>query len=398
MARSQQPRKRANGLGSIWWNDKRRRYVGQVTVHAEDGTIKRRTVFGRTQEEIADRLHRLRAEIDGPTLDPSGTPQTSPHLTLSTFLTYWLDNVVPLEGKAQSTLRSYADVVRLYVDPTIGRIPLVELKPADVRRMMTKMTADGKKPNTVRLARTVLRRALRTAMRDELVVRNVAALVDGVNVPRPERSTLTPLQARRFLAYATAQGYGALVTVVLGLGLRRGEALGLRWRDINLERNNPTLTISGILVKDDQGAPLWQPEAKTAGSRRTMHLPVAVVDVLHQHRKAQVAERFAYGPGWAINWPYDDMVFTSPTGHAADPDRITKLIAELSEAAGVGRWTPHGLRHSAASLLIAQGVPLKEISDLLGHSSIRVTADTYGHLMEPSRVAVAEAMQAAIFS
>jgi len=384
-------RRRANGEGTQWWDDKRQRYMGQITVYDADGSPQRRTVSARTQDELGDRLEQLRrsaaATIDNPT-----------NLTVSRFLTYWLDDVLPTENKAPGTERNYRDMCRLYIDPHIGRIELAELSPADVTRMMAALRRSGKSPTTISKARKVLARALKLALRDGLVIRNVATLVDGVKVPRSEQETLTPAQAAKLLRVAKEAGYGTLVTVLLGMGLRRGEALGLRWRDVDLESGHPTLTINGVIAADINGRPFWRPMAKTISSRRRLHLPRAVSDSLAHHRGRQARDRIACVGHWGRDWPYDDFVFTSSVGTPIDPNRVTKLIIALAAEADLGHWTPHDLRHSAASLLIAQGVPLKEISESLGHSSIRVTADVYGHLMEPARIAVAEAMQAAIFS
>jgi integrase len=383
-SRSKTQRRRPNGEGSTWWDERRQRYVGQVSVHDHAGRRRYRTVVAKTQAELAARLDDLKTVV-------AASPDLPAAMTVSRFLTYWLDDVVAIEGKPR-TARHYADIVRLYVDPTIGAVQLAKLEPAHVRQMIATLTRRGLSPNTVRLARSVLRRALRVGQADGFVDRNVAALVDGVNVPPPERTTLTVDEAQRLLDAADAVGESALVMVLLALGLRRGEALGLRWRDLDLDAVTPRLTVQGTLVKGDRGVHVWEQQAKTKGSRRTLVLPAAVVAVLRRHREAQSLERAVYGPEWARDARFDDMVFTSGTGTPRDLDRVTRLVADLSAAAGVGRWTPHGLRHSAASLLIAAKVPLKTVSEMLGHSSIRVTADVYGHLMEPARADAAEAM------
>ena len=374
-------KRRANGAGSIWWDDKRQRYMGQITVY--DGSKpRRRTVSARTQAELDTRLHELRTAT---TVDPR-LPTTP---TVTRFMTYWLEDVLPLEGKKPSTVNNYADLVRLYIDPTIGRIPVTELQPADVRRMLAAIARQGLSPNTQRLARSVLRRALRTAEIDGLVTRNVAALVDGVRVPQPKRGTLTPDEARRLLEVADTAGEEALVAVMLGLGLRRGEALGLRWTDVRLDLTRPSLTVAGALAVDGRGGVDWH-DAK-ANSERTVYLPDQLVDILRRHKARQAGDDMARGTR-------STFVFTNTVGNPRDPDKVTRTVIALADQAGLGHWTPHGLRHSAASILLAAGVPLKTISEMLGHSSIRVTADVYGHLLEPARMEAADAMQAAIFS
>lgn len=375
-------RRRANGQGSIWYDDKRQRYVGQISVRDRAGNPKRRTVFARTQAELDTRMDELRkATVVSPTMP------TSP--SLSRFMTYWLEEVLPLEGLKPKTINGYADTIRLHIDPTIGRIPVAELTAADVRRMLMAMLRRGLAPNTQRIARSTLRRALRTAEADGLVARNVAALVDGVEVPKPVKGTLTTDEARRLLEVAAAEGEEALVAMMLGLGLRRGETLGLRWADVRLDADRPTLTVAGQLTPDGRGTVTWH--GAKADSERTLHLPAALVDVLRRHRAAQAESDMARGTRSAF-------VFTNEAGNPRDPDKVTRQVKALAVTAGLGHWTPHGMRHSAASILIAAGVPLKVVSEMLGHSSIRVTADIYGHLMEPARAEAADAMQAAIFS
>lgn len=391
--RSAKPkRKRANGTGSIWWDDKRQRYMGQITVYDVAGTVRRRTVSARTQAELDTRLRRLQNATDA-------TVDAPANWTVSGFLTYWLDEVLPLENKAPRTVRSYQEVCRYYIDPHLGRIELAELTPVHVRKMMAALTAKGYAPSTVSRARKTLSRALRTALRDELVTRNVAQLVDGVSIPRSEKGTLTPEQAAVLLEVAEAEGHGTLVGIMLGLGLRRQETLGLLWRDLDLDATHPTLTVSGVIAQDVDRRPFWSAKAKTAASRRRLHLPASLVASLRRHRATQSRDRLACVGPWARDWPHDDFVFTTSVGTPLDLDNTTKLVIRLAEQAGIGHWTPHGLRHSAASILMAQdGVDLKQVSDTLGHSSIRVTADVYGHQMEPSRRDVAEAMEKAIFS
>jgi integrase len=378
-------RKNANGMGTKpTWNAERKRWEIRLTI---DG--KRHKVTGRKQEQVRDRADMLRRNAE---LGP-GLPA---EMTVSRYLEHWISEVLPLTDLAQTTREQYERMVRLYVIPTIGRRRLDQLSPADVRSMLARLNDQGLSPATLRQARSVLSRALRTAEIDGLVTRNAARLVDGVRQASKEGRTLTPDEARTLLSAAQGHEYEALVNVLLSLGLRKGEALGLSWSDVDLDGRPPKLTVRRALKKDTRDR-TYLDAPKTARSRRTIHLPAPLVDVLRRHKVRQTEQRLAFGPGWGGRWADEDLVFTTSIGTALDPNRVNRQVQQLAVDAGLGRWTPHELRHSAASLLIAQGVPLKTISEMLGHSSIRVTADVYGHLFDDARAEVATAMEAALW-
>lgn len=382
--------KRANAEGSLYYRPGRKRWEARITVDRKpDGTPIRRTVVGKTRAEALDRLEALRRSIE---LGP-GLPA---EMTTARFLNYWIADVLPLSDIAKSTLDGYERIVRLYVIPAVGNVRLDQLAPAHVRKMLTGLREQGLSPNTQRLARSVLRRALRTAEAEGYISRNVAALVDGVKLGKSDGRTLTPEQARTLLSAAHGTEWEALATVLLSTGLRKGETLALSWTDLDLDSTPATVTIRRSLKKSANGA-VYVDEPKTPGSRRTIHLPRPVVEVLRQHRARQAEERLAFGAGWGGEWATLDLVFTSSIGTPLDPDRVNKVVKKLTADAGLGAWTPHELRHSAASLLLAQNVPLKTVSEMLGHSSIRITADVYGHLLEPARTEASDAMESALW-
>jgi integrase len=397
--------KRGDGEGTITENKERRRWEGRLTVgwkpaQAPDGRQVldaqgrpkmvpiRRKVTGRTRAEVVQQLDELRRSID------QGRDPASRTLTVARFLDDWLTEVLP-GTVAPTTEQNYRLVVNYYLRPKLGMKRLRTLQPRDVSAMLRALEAEGKSPNTRRLARSVLRRALRWAEAEGMVARNVAALADGVKVGTPEGRTLTPDEARTLLASLRGHRLEAAFAVALALGLRRGELLGLSWDDIDLGAA-PRLTVRRSLKRLDRGLTLA--ETKTKQSRRTLHLPGPVADQLRAHRERQEAERVVAGDLWHDRPLGADLVFrTAATGTAVDPDNFRNITYAVTEEAGIGRWSPHELRHSCSSLLLAQGVPLKTVSDVLGHSSIRVTADTYSHLLEPAKAEAADAMSAALW-
>lgn len=402
-------RTRSNGEGGVRHEKARGRWVGTVTVGFEDvvdddGTIRqrqiRKSVTGKTKAEALQRLRELQGLVD------AGMDPAPRDLTVARFLQTWLDDVLP-GTVAAATERQYRDVVRLYIVPAIGQKRLRTLQARDVVLMLRKMEVDGRAGNTRRLARSVLRRALRWAEVEGMVVRNVAALADGVKVHAKEGRTLTPEQARQLLAHVRGDRLEAAFAVALALGLRRGELLGLEWSNLTLDATPPRLAVRRSLTRVP-GLGLLLDTTKTPKSRRTVHLPVPVVAVLKAHRARQMEERLRLGPAWTERPLGADLVFRTPDGTAIDPDNFRNFVytttteaftPEDERPAKPGelwpkqyRWSPHELRHSAASLLIAQGVPLKIISETLGHASIRITSDVYGHLFDEAGALAADAM------
>jgi integrase len=176
------------------------------------------------------------------------------------------------------------------------------------------------------------------------------------------------------------------------LGLRRDEVLGLSWDDLDLDAKPPMVAVRRQLQRRE-GRGLVLTELKTAKSRRTLALPARVAEALRRHRAAQAAERLAAGPYWAGA----GLVFTTPIGTAIDPNNFRRHLARVSSKAGLGAWTTHELRHSAGSLLFAMGVPMKVISETLGHSSERVTSEVYVHVQDEHRKIAADAMTRALW-
>ncbi|MGD0254419.1 MAG: tyrosine-type recombinase/integrase [Acidimicrobiales bacterium] len=299
------------------------------------------------------------------------------------MLTRWYDEELRVQV-APSTADNYRSIFTHHIVPMLGRKTVANTSMADISRLMTAKLDEGLSASTVRRIRAVLVQALDYAVREGTVARNVAALTKGPKMSRQEGRTLTPDQAKCLLASLHDHRYEALYVLMLTTGLRRGEALGLKWEDLDLARG--TVTIRRQLKRE--GGQLITSDTKTAKSRRAVNLPAPVVQVLREHRTHQKRDRLALGPAWHES----GFVFTSQIGTPVDPRNLYRDFASVCKKAKIGQWHPHELRHSAASLMLAQGVPLQVVSDVLGHSSIRLTADVYGHVLAPAREAAADAM------
>jgi integrase len=256
----------------------------------------------------------------------------------------------------------------------------------------------GYSSNSVRIMRTVLRRALGQAVREGIVGRNVATLSATPRIRAREGRTLTVAQARQLLDAAAGYRFEAAVVLALAYGMRRGEVLGLHWSVLDWEAGTLRVTHSVKRVKDRDASSgrrtrLVVSELKTPKSRRLLVLTPELVARFRQHRVRQAEAQMAAGALWQDH----GLIFASEVGTPMDPDNFSHSFARLCERAGLGHRHPHELRHSGASLMLAQGTSLHVVSEVLGHASIAITKDVYGHLLEGDKRAAAESMSRALF-
>jgi integrase len=275
-------------------------------------------------------------------------------------------------------------MARLHIKPFLGSRPCVELTVVDVDALLSAKRKAGYSGSTVARIRGVLSMALDQGVKWDLLTRNVASLSTAPKLNRQEKRTLTLEQARQLLKSLKGQRSEALYVTMLYLGLRRGEVLGLMWKDIDLK--GALLTVPRALQR--VGDRLVITDVKTAKSRRALDLPSPVVDVLRSHKALQAKDRLKAGEAWQET----GLVFTTGIGTPIEPRNLNRHFSDATEKAGLGHWHPHELRHSAASLMLAGGVPVEVVANVLGHASIRMTVDTYGHILPPQRQQAAERM------
>jgi integrase len=382
-------KRRGTGEDSIYRDGDRWR--GAVSLGYDvSGNRVRKKVSGRTRAEVADKLRKLHQQVD------SGIV-TDDRLTVAAFLDRWL--TVNLPGTvAESTEDDYVDTVRLHLVPALGRKRLAKLTVADLDQLWQVKREAGYSSNSIRIMRTVLRRALGQAEREGIVPRNVARLSAAPRIRSREGRTLTVEQARELLAAAAGYRFEEAVVLALAYGMRRGEVLGLHWSALDWQAATLRVTHSVKRVKDrdassDRRTRLVISELKTPKSRRTLTLTPELVARFRQQRMRQAEVQMAAGPLWQDH----GLIFASEVGTPMDPDNFSHSFARLCERAGLGHWHPHELRHSGASLMLAQGTPLHVVSDVLGHASIAITKDVYGHLLEGDKRAAAESMSRTLF-
>ncbi|HEX6969657.1 MAG TPA: tyrosine-type recombinase/integrase [Micromonosporaceae bacterium] len=357
------PRRRANGEGTIV----RRldgRFHAAYYVLTPDGTRQRRYVYGRTWEECHTKLVEMKAKT------AQGIPLAVKAWTLEGYLHHWLTEIAARRLRP-TTIAGYETVIRVHLVPALGKKQLTKLTPQDVRRLLATKRDAGLSVRMVQYIHAVLRNALQNAVREELVTRNVARLVQ-VEAPDYEVGKgLTITQAQRLLETVKPTRWHTLYLMALMLGLRRGELLGLRWSDIDLD--NATLTVRHNLVRAAGQLRLQAP--KTRRSRRTLPLPPQVTTALRAHRTRQAKERLAAGSSWADN----DLVFTTAVGTPIEPRNLNRHFYSIRDRAGLPDVRFHDLRHTCLTLLLSLGTPPHIAQAIAGHSHIDVTMTIYAH-------------------
>jgi integrase len=307
-----------------------------------------------------------------------GVNITTDRQTVKIFLARWLTEVAAHRNKLR-TWEGYQRIVELYLNPYLGRVLLTKLGPEHVQRMINTLVTKDLAPNTIRNIRAVLRRALNQALRWRLVTFNAASLAEIPRIEQEEMSALDEQQARALLRTLKGERLEVLYRVGLSLGLRRGEILGLRWIDVDFER--ATLRVAQTLQRTKAKGLIFS-TPKTKGSVRTIPMPRVLLAALKLHKERQDQQ--------GVENPHG-LVFISTKGTPLDPDDITHRFKAFVKAAGLPVDIHfHSLRHSCATLLLAQGVPMHVVKDILGHSQISTTM-RYAHPTEQTmRDATAE--------
>lgn len=310
----------------------------------------------------------------------SGIDQPPGKISVGEYLQRWLRDYAGT-NTSPATLVQYESFVRRHLIPALGNIPLAKLRPQHIQAYYSQALQDGRADGKGGLSATtvlhhhrVLREALQHAVRWQLIGRNPADATEPPRSARHEIPALTAGDAQRLLEAAEATSHGSLVYVAIMTGLRRGELLGLRWQDLDLDTGS--LYVRQALQRlGGQGITFRAP--KTRGSGRAVALSPDTVRRLRQHRQRQLEERLLLGQAYQDN----GLVFATPMGMPSDPANLRRAWSRIVKAAGLGHLRFHDLRHAHATLMLAGGVHPKIVSERLGHSGIRITMDTYSHVM-----------------
>jgi len=364
--RQQKPKGRGHGEGSVFerkGGDRSKPWVAQVPL----GRGKKRTVgyYASKQEAITAKNKALHD------LEQLKRVKSS-RQTLGEYLEYWLEHVQRLSVKLSTYVQNRI-VLKCHILPTLGNIPIQKLAVRDVQQFYSKLLVTLS-AGRVRNVHAILHKALKNAVRENLLRENVC---DRVTLPRrntPERRSLTQDQAQKLVEAAKESKFEALLIVALTTGLRHGELRALTWHDVDLEKGEVHVRRS-VLALEGHGN--VESEPKTRGSRRTVALHAFVIDVLKNHRLALLEVRLKIGSGWVDR----DLVFPNRIGDYFNKGTLYSNFHKLLAQAGLPRMRIHDLRHSTATLLLAMGVNIRVVQEVLGHSNISTTLGTYGHVL-----------------
>jgi len=375
--------KRANGEGNVrqrpngTW-ESRLSYIDPVTDKHRSVSV-----YAPTATECRQKLKDLRKRID------EGKPAKDSPDTVATWLKRWRESSLAASDRKPTTRVLYAGLSKRHLEPEpFGSLRLNKLRPNHVEELVVALRGKGLADSSVRQVYTVLRQALDVAVRDGLLADNPAVKVKRPGVARKEARYLSADELVQLLKSAKGLRYELAVMLMAATGLRRGEVAALLWSVVDLKKCELTVLrtlsrVEGHLVLTD---------VKTDRSRRRVPIPAGLVTALKAHRKRQLEERLEAGDQWTES----GAVFATESGTHVDPRnllRTVELAAKKANLQGVGA---HTMRHSAAVAWLESGVHIKAAADLLGHSSIAITGDLYGHTTDDTARAAVDGLGKAL--
>lgn len=365
-------RRRGRGEDSVYQRASDGRWVVEIRDgHKPSGKPHIIYLTAKTKQAVLKKRDEAKLQLS------RGLPATNEVQTVSSWLSDWLEHKVKPTKRA-TTYEGYESVIRVHIIPAIGRKQLAKLTAVDVQGLMATMLDSGVSPTTVKIARAILRKALNDAMRDDLIGRNVVTLTD---MPRQETFHAKPLtddELPKFLAEIKGHRLEALWLTFVTVGLRAGEAFGLRWQDIDL--NEGMLRVRYQIQRTGRPPQARFVDPKTERSRRPVPLPSQTVRALREHQERQREEIMLAGSRWkGDEWQH--LVFCSTIGTPLDPSHVMRQYREVLRSAGLDdNRRVHDLRHTCGTMLARLGVHPREAQEILRHSQIQTTLAIYTHV------------------
>jgi integrase len=357
------------------------RFMARYTVQTPDGP-KRKPIYGRKYKEVEKKLAEARGDaVRGLIFDAD-------NLKLSEYLDRWLADSVA-DTVRPTTFERYEQIVRVHIRPALGNLKLKNVTPAHVRGLYRDKLEVGLSPRTVQYIHVTLHKALKQALADGLIPRNATEAVRPPQIRKEEIRPLTAEQVKMLFTAGRDDRLESLYILAVHTGLRQGELLGLKWGDVDLEAG--TLQVRRTLTTAKGGPVLSAPKNK--GSRRTVKLSQTALETLKSHLERQLTEIDQAGDLWHEK----GLIFATESGEFLNRHYITThRFKPLLKRAGLPQIRFHDLRHTCATLVLLKNVNSKIVSEMLGHSSIAITLDTYSHVLPNMQNEAATAMEDAL--
>jgi len=366
--------RRGHGEGSIY-KRKDGRWVASIMLENR----KRKEFYGKTRKEVQEKLKVALRELQ------QGTLVTGPQQTVAQYLNEWLK--VHKQVIRPRSYERYEAIIRLHLVPMLGKLPLQKLTGQHLQQLYTEKLESGLSSTTVSAIHSMLHTALDDAIKLGILTRNVCEAVSPPRKVHKEMKPLTPEQVRQLLEVAKGHPQEALFILALATGMRRGELLGLKWQDIHFEKG--VLQVQRALTRMPTGLGYKETEPKTRKSRRSIVLTAFAMEALKKHQAKQLEMKIAAGNAWEEH----DYVFCTAAGKHLHPGHdVLEELKKLLKKAALPDVRFHDLRHSTATLLLSKGVHPKVVQEILGHSEISMTLDTYSHVLPTMQKAAMEGL------
>lgn len=366
--------RRPHGDGTVFYEKRSDRWVARIELDpGPDGKRRQVSVRAKTEREAAAKLRDLRKRAD------DGRDVTQRTMTVEQLLTTWLSDVAPTR-QSPKTVQVSGSLITGRLIPALGALRVTALRPEHVEQFLKAEAAKGAARSTLRRLRHILSTSCRWAQSRRILTWDPAALalMPPTTATKPARVTraLDENEARQLLDAARGHRLEAWVALALTYGLRPGELGALQWSSLDLKAG--TMAVGAALK--------WTPDGTVVGDTktgkvRTLSLPPELVELLEQHRRRQAAERNEH-TGWPAQWA--GLVFTTSAGTPVDARNVRPVLDSIAKRAELGHVTPYALRHSACSLLCADGVPLELVADVMGHADTQMVSRHYRHQLSPS--------------
>lgn len=396
-------KKRGNNEGSIR-ERKKGQWEGRVTIGRKpDGSPNRVSFYGLSRAEVAAKITDALSKLQ------SGTFVEPNKVTVS----QWLEKWMKLYQEGTISPNFYArrkDLIRIHITPAIGNIQLLKLKPSDIKKFYNDLEKSGRKPakkkngkiiplkkdtspglatGTIRHVHNILNPAMKQAVKEGLVPKNVVADAPPPKIVRTrEAKPLSKDQVSKYLGILKENRLYAAFLLDLITGLRRGELIGLQWKDLNMQTGALKIRRQITRIEKENGkSSLEYAPLKTPASYRTIILPNVAIIELKAHRKRQAAEELLAGGKYDKK---EGLIFCTPLGKKLDTRCLYRIHCKALEDAGLQHTAFHDLRHSCATLLLQAGENIKTIQNLLGHSDVETTLNCYSHVLDEMKQSAAD--------